>query len=419
MCDYSLGMRIGLDIRALQTRDGSGGRGIGRYVSDLLEGLLTYGPEHKVVLFTIEGRKPPHDWGRRCEVVPVDGLIFQEMALPWFMKLPKFRSNQKLLGRYHAEAVASQRAAFERAVNGAKLDLLHLPTSVDVGSYPEGDFNAPVVMTFLDAIPLIDRTYLYDAWASFLQRHYDRQIANLKTAAAVVAISDASRADAFRFGKLPPERTRTIYPSIPPAFGIPIDAKPTLEKYGIKDPYLLFCSVPDAHKNPLRVIEAFAQAKERLGPRKLVFVSPRGEPYEPRVLNAAKSNGLAEGDVIVTGRVSDEELVAIFQASECLVSPSLIERFGLPAAQALAAGTPPIVSSRGSQPEVVGDAGIVVDPEDVPAIAQAMIKMTNDHVYREQLVARGREQAKRFVPERQARELLSLYEEVIRAPKTS
>lgn len=405
-------MRIGIDVRALQTQGGSATRGIGRYVTDLVEGLLTFS-EEKIVLLSLEGRDVPRDWGKRCEVVPVEGLIYHEMPKPLYMKIPKVRSSQALLGRLHDRAVASQRVGLQKAVGRAKLHVLHLPNAVDVGSYPEGDWDVPTVMTFLDAIPLVHRELYYDVWGRFLQRFYDRQLANLQKAACVVAISEASRQDAIRFGRVAPEKVRVVYPSIAPAFFEPPSTTRVDEvkgRFGIDRPYVLFCSVPDPHKNPDRVVEGFARAN--VEGTQLVFVSPREEPHLGHLQRLGVQHNLEENRLIVTGRVSDSDLVALFQGASVLASPSLVEGFGLPAAQSLAVGTPTIVSSRGSQPEVVGDAGLVVDPEDSVAISDAIRSLITNAPLRESLIAKGREQAKRFAPERQAGELMQIYHEV-------
>lgn len=408
-------MRIGLDVRALQTGGGSENRGIGRYVAALLEGLADHEPEAQPVLLGLAGRDLPGDWGRRFETFAVGGRVYERASFPLYMRLPKVRSSQALLGRLHAQAAASQRKAFGEAVVGARLDVLHLPTAVDVGSFPAGDFPVPTVATFLDAIPMLRREAFYDTWAPFLQKFYDAQIADLRKAARVVAISEASRADAIRLAGLPPERVAVVYPAVSPAYGVPVSEETRSEveaRYGLTRPYALFCSVPDPHKNPERVVEAFARAEVENAT--IVFVSPRERPILERLRAYAEAYGLPSDRLVVIGRVPESDLVALFQGAACLVSPSLVEGFGLPAAQALAAGTPAIVSSRGSQPEVVGDAGLVVDPEDVAAIAGAIRRSMTDSALRAELAQKGRIRATRFAPERQAREMMAVYRDAVR-----
>ncbi len=410
-------MRIGLDVRALQTQGGSETRGIGRYVAGIVESLAADQAEDRLVLLGLEGRPYPEGWETRFETVSVSGAFYERASMPLYMRLPKLRSSQALLGRFHTRAALAQRSGLEAAVAAAKLDVLHLPTAVDLGSFPGGDFKTPVVATFLDAIPLLHREIFYDTWAPFLQRFYDGQLADLDRVACVVAISEASRKDAIQFAKLSPERVKVVYPAISPAYGVAVNASALVAvraRYGLPGPFALFCSVPDEHKNPTRVVQAFARALPSL-PKdaRLAFVSPRGEPYEIKILDAARASGLSAEEVTITDRIPEADLVALFQAASLLVSPSLVEGFGLPAAQALASGTPAIVSIRGSQPEVVGDAGLTVDPEDVGAIAQAIVRLMTDLPLHDELARRGRLRADLFTSERQARELRAIYDSVV------
>ena len=120
--------------------------------------------------------------------------------------------------------------------------------------------------------------------------------------------------------------------------------------------------------------------------------------------------GLSRKQLVFTGFVSDADLVTLYAGATALVSPSLYEGFGLPAGQAMRAGTPVIASDRTSQPEVVGDAGLLVDPEDVGAIAGAMRRLAGEPGLRAELSARGRERVRRFDWQHQAQAMLAVYE---------
>ena len=412
-------MRIGFDVRMMQTKGTSATRGIGRYTTDLLEGLLAFYPEDRLVLLAMAGRPVPHGWAERCEVVEVGGEALHEAERPWHLhKVPKVRSMPFFVDRWQEGVVAGHRRAFERAVNGAGLDVMYFSTALDVAVYPEGDLRPPVVATFLDAIPLVHREEYYDAWPPLLRRMYDRQLANLKVMAALIAISETSRQDAIRFAGLSPDRVRVVYPAVAPAFAAPVEAARKAEarsKLGLDAPYVLFCSAPDPHKNAPRVVAAFAKARKGLPTgAKLAFIAP--SEFRPMLTEEAASVGLEPEALVVTGRITDEEVVALFQDALCLVSPSLIEGFGLPAAQALAAGTPAIATDHGSLAEVVGEAGLRVDPKDVDAIARAMVQAT-DAETRATLVARGHARAPLFSPEGQARGVRAIFEEVALATR--
>ena len=109
------------------------------------------------------------------------------------------------------------------------------------------------------------------------------------------------------------------------------------------------------------------------------------------------------------GRVSDEELAALYRGARCLVYPSLYEGFGLPVLEAMACGTPVVTSRGGATEEVAGDAAVLVDPLDVDAIAAGI---TEALARGEELRAKGLERAKAFSWDRVARETLAVYEGV-------
>ena len=119
-----------------------------------------------------------------------------------------------------------------------------------------------------------------------------------------------------------------------------------------------------------------------------------------------------EREVIFAGYVDEDELPAWYNAADLFVYPSLYEGFGLPPLEAMACGCPVITSNTSSLPEVVGDAGIMVDPHDVDALADAMERVLTDESLREDMRRRGLERAKRFSWQRSAREMWDIYEEV-------
>jgi glycosyltransferase involved in cell wall biosynthesis len=119
-----------------------------------------------------------------------------------------------------------------------------------------------------------------------------------------------------------------------------------------------------------------------------------------------------KNDVLFAGSLDEDALIPLYNAADVLVHPSLYEGFGLPPLEAMACGTPIVSSNRSSLPEVVGDAGILVEPTDVRAIADAMERVLTDGVLRERMAARGLERAKLFPWRKTAEETLRLYTEL-------
>jgi glycosyltransferase involved in cell wall biosynthesis len=116
--------------------------------------------------------------------------------------------------------------------------------------------------------------------------------------------------------------------------------------------------------------------------------------------------------IIFTGHVDEDDLLALYQSADVFAYPSLYEGFGLPLLEAMACGVPVVCSNRASLPEVAGDAALLVDPTDEPAIAAALVRALHDDDLRREMVAKGLRRAREFTWDRAARNLLSVYREV-------
>jgi len=140
----------------------------------------------------------------------------------------------------------------------------------------------------------------------------------------------------------------------------------------------------------------------------LVIAGGKGWLYE-EIFATVEQLGLEE-KIVFPGFVADEHLPALYNLADLFVFPSLYEGFGLPPLEALACGTPVITSNASSLPEVVGQAGLMVEATDVEALAEAMKRVLEDDALREGMVIKGLEQAKKFTWEKAAAKLLNLYE---------
>jgi len=143
---------------------------------------------------------------------------------------------------------------------------------------------------------------------------------------------------------------------------------------------------------------------------KLVVVGRRGWLSE-KVLTLVDELKLTD-DVLFLGRVTVEDLLHLYNAAQLLVQPSFYEGFGLPPLEAMACGTPVVVSNVSSLPEVVGDAGLLVDPEDVSELTVAIWRVLTDEALRAELIAKGLKRAQCFSWEKTARQTLALYQRV-------
>lgn len=161
-------------------------------------------------------------------------------------------------------------------------------------------------------------------------------------------------------------------------------------KYEPGFPYLLYVGSHKSHKNIARLLRAYAIS----GVRRDVRLILTGEPEE-KLLRITRDWKL-QADVTFAGSCGDEELSALYRGAIALVFPSLYEGFGLPPVEAMACGIPVLTSNVCSLPEIVGDAGILIDPLDVDSIAEGIRRLVQDSEMRECLRRRGLARARHF-----------------------
>lgn len=213
---------------------------------------------------------------------------------------------------------------------------------------------------------------------------------SLRRASAVLAGSAATAAELQE--ALPGlARVRVVHPGLDPGFA-PGPARGDGR-------YVLHLSSADPRDNTDTALEAFARARERLS--------------EPVRLVVAGSRGTARDGVEWAGRVSDEELVALYRGAAAYLDATLYEGFGYQPLEAMACGAPVVASSASSIPEVVGDAGLLRDPRDADGLAEALVRVLEEPGLAEELRRRGLERATEFTWERTADELVAVLDEVL------
>jgi len=264
---------------------------------------------------------------------------------------------------------------------------------------------------------------------------------NAQQATLVLADSQATKDDLARAYGVDRGKIRVVYLGRDEAFGPVRDANELAavrEHYGIAGRYLLYVGTLQPRKNLARVIEAFARlagdpsagSLARVAHRpgragqaaaladvQLVLAGKRGWLYDDLFAQVTRL-GLA-GRVRFPGYIPDADLPALLSASLAFVFPSLYEGFGIPVLEAGACGVPVITSNTSSLPEVAGDAALLVDPHDVDAIADAMVRLVTDADLRAELTRRGQENIKRFSWEKCARETLAVLVEAGRGDRVT
>lgn len=177
-------------------------------------------------------------------------------------------------------------------------------------------------------------------------------------------------------------------------------------KHNLPERFFLSVGTLEPRKNITGILRAYAKVKDDI-PHKLVVVGGRGWKYSA-IFKLVRELGI-EPDVMFTDYVSTAELPVIYNLAEFTVYPSFYEGFGLPPLESLACGTPVITSDRASLPEVVADAALLVNPDDVNDIAEAIARLGISTEERKKLSQKGLARAKLFSWEKTARETLEIY----------
>lgn len=244
----------------------------------------------------------------------------------------------------------------------------------------------------------------------YLARH------GLARAARIIAVSRATKLDLAELFHIHPQKIEVIHNAIDERFRRPSrheEKKLVLERYGVNYPFLLYAGNVKPQKNLVRVIEAFAVLKGELGAhpvyRDLKLILIGDELSKHSDLRRAVIKTRIQQDVRFLGFVPIDVLRVFYSSAEVFVFPSLYEGFGLPPLEAMAQGTPVVVSSVSSLPEVVGNAAVMVNPDNIFDIAHGVKSVLLDAGARELLRERGLEQVKRFSWDRSVECVLEIY----------
>jgi glycosyltransferase involved in cell wall biosynthesis len=373
-------MRVVFDARHLQTVSRT--RGIGRYSRNLLAAFARRAPDD--VAWTL--------------------LTLRNFAPADPSPLPSHRTRAtRRLRRPELTMLALDPLLlpFELAGQG---DLYH---SVQLGL--PAIRRVPVVLTIHDLAPLW--------WPShYLRLPYSRvghawQYALAKRADAIIAVSEATKADVVARLGIPAERIRVIPEAVDASFSPPlreVGAAVARERFGVPGRYVLYVGQFDPRKNMDGLFAAFALAADRDRDLRLVIVGTLGK-LAGLMRGALARSRLDPARVVVVGGVDDATLAALYAGAECLLHAAWLEGFGLTALEALAAGTPVVGYRAGAVAEVVGDAGLLVDERDPDGLGEALVTLLGDGSMAAKLRIRAKPRAARFSWDTAADDTLAIY----------
>ncbi len=367
-------MRVGIDARLVHYRQA----GISQYTLRLLEQLAAINTVDDFTVF--QSRRDPSEL--------VDQPNFRKRSL-WTP--PHHRLEQFLLP---LELAATD------------LDVLHSP-----------DFIPPFRRKCKSVITVHDLNFLlYPEFLTPESASYYGQIDQaVRRCDHIIAVSESTKRDIIRLTGAPESKITVVYEAAHPIYRPLEDPQVVLqvkERFDIRRDFALFVSTIEPRKNVPTLLRAFRQLLNSYrADVDLVLAGEKGWLFG-EVFALVRELSLQE-HVHFPGRVSVEDLLSLYNAAQLLVHPAFYEGFGLPPLEAMACGTPVVVSNTSALPEVVGDAALLVDPMEVDEVTVAMWRLLSDQELRQQMREKGLKRARLFSWRRAAEETLKIYRRLV------
>lgn len=363
---------IGIDARLTHYRVG----GISRYTTGIISAMEEHPPAHKVTVF--QSRKARRSLSRRFD----SASLWTPPHHPW------------------------ERGTLSVELLMRRLDLFHSP-----------DFIAPARGARRHVITVHDLSFIHypEYMTAASRRYYNGQIqVSVMRSDHILANSLATKQEFVDILDVPPEKITVHHLGVEDAFRpLPRSVtKPVISELDLPESYLLFVGTIEPRKNLVGLARAYRDLKlEMPDLPKLLIAGRPGWHYEQLMRDITKVG--INDSLIMRHDISDSQLPALYNHALMLILPSHYEGFGLPALEAMACGTAPIVSNVAALPEIVGDVGILVDPHDTATISQAMRRVLVDSDWRAAQSAAGIERAKRFRWGAAAQTVLDVYQALL------
>jgi glycosyltransferase involved in cell wall biosynthesis len=370
-------MRIAFDIRKINEF------GVGTYIWNLVRNLAAI--DHHNEYFLLGSQRNFHELG----------------PLP---------ANFKQLYQPDDDSVWRNHAAVPLALWRQKVDVVHVPHY-----QPPLVLPSKLLLTIHDCVHVLFPPEESSRFKNY--REFLRSKKVIQSASHLVAVSHSTKDDLINVFNVPESKISVIHNALDERFTLTqttAEQKVMLERYQLHDPFILYSGRIRPHKNLHRLIEAFAVLKselasdERYKNLKLIIIGDELSRHQYLRLTVVRSG--VQQDVRFFGFVPYSTLQVFYQCAALFAFPSLYEGFGLPPLEAMANRLPVVASNTSSLPEVLDEAAVLVNPENVFEIARGMRLILEDEVTRQRLIKRGVEQAMKYSWKAAARKVIETYE---------
>ena len=388
-------MRIVIDMQGMQT--GSRYRGIGRYTQSLVHAIIRNGRGHEIFLL-VSGLFPETIANLIQEfskVLPPEQIKIWDAIGPT-AQIDPANDWRRIAASYMRDERIKQIAP----------DIVLLTTLFEgygdnfIGAACFSREEDPLTAVILyDLIPLMNPTEYLDDY--HVRQWYGAHVETLKNCSLLLAISESSRNKGVTLLGYSPERAFNISSAVEDYFrerDLSFDEEVEVrKKFNLTKEYLMYSGATDPRKNHIRLIQAYSKLPENVRKNhQLAIVGGMPEDHKIVFQEEAKRCGLSEDECRIVGRVDDESLVLLYNLCKGYIFPSWHEGFGLPALEAIKCGRPVIAANTSSLPEVVGDQIALFNPFDVDDIAAKIELLLTDKLFREELVKKQHEHARKF-----------------------
>ena len=369
-------LHIGFDATAIPPNRA----GAGNYIFNLVRALAKVDMENEYIVFA----KPEH-------------IAEFSISQPNFRFLASSRVQRRPI------RLVWEQLVLPRLVQRYQVEVLHSP-----------HYTIPVCNSSHSVVTFCDLTFfLYPEMHGVTKRFFFQQMMRVSSGRAdrIITISESTRLDLLRLLRVTPDKVYAILlaagDNIRPVNDHTKAAR-ICSRYGLQaGEFILYVGVLEPRKNVPTLLHAYRDLVDRGLQERLAIVGKQGWMFEN--IFATVQTLKLEDRVVFTGYVPDEDLPYLYNGARLFVYPSLYEGFGLPVLEAMTCGTPVITSNVSSMPEIIGDAGLLVDPHDPKQLAQAIECLIADNDLRQTLRERGLQRAAQFSWEKTARETLKVY----------